>query len=227
MFCYFYLLADFLKTMKNTRFFASFLAKTKKKNPSGNSRRGRGIPSRQASGAAANLPTEREEARGRETAPSALPRDKQKYTALPSVARAAKPRGLWSERGQGNRRVARHKGSEATAPISGAARRRSPNDRRAVNSRTRFQTPTARRGQGARGISSARNKLPSPLEMREGGALTGSAAEQAGSRQKPPEAQAARKDSDESAPNSGGAQGADGGAERSRPPTKRDPRSVH
>lgn len=31
MFCYFYLLADFLKTMKNTRFFASFLANTKKK----------------------------------------------------------------------------------------------------------------------------------------------------------------------------------------------------
>ena len=83
--------------MKNTRFFASFLANTKKKKPSGNSRRGRGIPSRLASGEAANLPTEREEARGRETAPAALPRDKQKFTALPSEARAAKPRGLRSE----------------------------------------------------------------------------------------------------------------------------------
>ena len=119
------------------------------------------------------------------------------------------------------------KGAQATAPISGAARRRSPNDRRAGNSRARFQTPTERSGQGARGKSSARYKLPSPLEMREGGALTGSAAEQAGSRQKPPEAPAARKDSDESAANSGGAQGADGRAKRSRPPTKRDPRSVH
>lgn len=119
------------------------------------------------------------------------------------------------------------KGAQATAPISGAARRRSPNDRRAGNSRTRFQTPTERRGQGARGKSSARYKLAPLLEMREGGALTGSAAKQAGSRQKPPEAQAARKDSDESAPNSGGAQGADGGVERSRPPTKRDPCSVY
>lgn len=153
-----------------------------------------------------------------------MPRDKQKFTALPSVARAAKPRGLWSERGQGNRRVARHIGSEATAPISGAARRRSPNDRRAGNSRTRFQAQTERSGQGARGKSSARYKLPSFLEMREGGALTGSAAQQAGSRQKPPEAPAARKDSDESAANSVGAQGKDCGAERSRPKTKRDHR---
>lgn len=118
-------------------------------------------------------------------------------------------------------------GAPATAPISGAARRRSPNDRRAGNSRTRFQTPTERSGQGARGKSSARYKLPSFLEMREGGALTGSAAEQAGSRQKPPEAPAARKDSDESAANSGGAQGKDCGAERSRPKTKRDHRRVY
>lgn len=51
MFSYFYLLVVFIETMKNTRFFASFLANTKKKNPSGKSRRGRGIPSRQASGA--------------------------------------------------------------------------------------------------------------------------------------------------------------------------------
>lgn len=213
--------------MKNTRFFASFLASSKKKTPSGNSRRGRGIPSRQASGEAANLPTEREEARGRETAPAALPRDKQKFTALPSVARAAEPRGLWSERGRGIRRGARHTGSEATAPISGADRRRSPNDRRAGNSRTRFQASTERSGQGARGKSSARYKLPSPLEMREGGASTGSAAQQAGSRRKHPEAQAVRKESDESAANSAGAQGADGGAERSRPTTKRDRRSVY
>ena len=118
-------------------------------------------------------------------------------------------------------------GAPATAPISGAARRRSPNDRRAGNSRTRFQTPTARRGQGARGISSARYKLRSFLEMREGGASTGSAAQQAGSRRKHPEAQSVRKDSDESAANSAGAQGADGGAERSRPTTKRDRRRVY
>lgn len=119
------------------------------------------------------------------------------------------------------------KGAQATAPISGAARRRSPNDRRAENSRTRFQTPTERSGQGARGKSSARYKLPSFLEIREGGASTGSAAQQAGSRRKHPEAQAVRKDSDESAANSAGAQGADGGAERSRPTTKRDRRSVY
>lgn len=119
------------------------------------------------------------------------------------------------------------KGAQATAPISGAARRRSPNDRRAENSRTRFQTPTERSGQGARGKSSARYKLPSFLEIREGGASTGSAAQQAGSRRKHPEAQAVRKDSDESAANSAGAQGADGGAERSRPTTKRDRRRVY
>ena len=118
-------------------------------------------------------------------------------------------------------------GAPATAPISGAARRRSPNDRRAGNSRTRFQTPTERSGQGARGKSSARYKLPSFLEIREGGASTGSAAQQAGSRRKHPEAQAVRKDSDESAANSAGAQGADGGAERSRPTTKRDRRRVY
>ena len=118
-------------------------------------------------------------------------------------------------------------GAQATAPISGAARRRSPNDRRAGNSRTRFQTPTERSGQGARGKSSARYKLPSFLEKREGGASTGSAAQQAGSRRKHPEAQAVRKDSDESAANSAGAQGADGGAERSRPTTKRDRRRVY
>ena len=65
------------------------------------------------------------------------------------------------------------KGAQATAPISGAARRRSPNDRRAENSRTRFQTPTERSGQGARGKSSARYKLPSFLEIREGGRIDG------------------------------------------------------
>lgn len=214
--------------MKNTRFFASFFAKRKKKKTQAARAAGaEGLPAGRRAAQAAKLPTEREEARGRETAPAALPRDKQKFTALPSVARAAKPRGLWSERGRGKRRGARHKGSAATVPISGAARRRSPNDRRAENSRTRFQAPTERRGQGARGKSSARYKLPSLLEMREGGASTGSAATQAGSRRKPPEAQAARKDSDESAANSAGAQGADGGAERSRPTTKRDRRSVY
>lgn len=214
--------------MKNTRFFASFFAnRKKKKRQAARAAGAEGFPAGRRAAPAANLPTEREEARGRETAPAALPRDKQKFTALPSVARAAKPRGLWSERGQGKRRGARHKGSAATAPISGAARRRSPNDRRAENSRTRFQTPTERSGQGARGKNSARYKLPSFLEIREGGASTGSAAQQAGSRRKHPEAQAARKDSDESAANSAGAQGADGGAERSRPTTKRDRRSVY
>lgn len=111
MFCYFYLLVVFIETMKNTRFFASFFANRKKKNASDNSRRGRGPPAGRRAAPAANLPTEREEARGRETAPAALPRDKKKFTALPSVARAAKPRGLWSERGQGKRRGARHTGS--------------------------------------------------------------------------------------------------------------------
>lgn len=219
--------------MKNTRFFASFFAnRKKKKRQAARAAGAEGIPTPAGRGAQA---TRRRATRragagarsGRETAPAALPRDKQKFTALPSVARAAKPRGLWSERGQGKRRGARHTGSAATAPISGAARRRSPNDRRAENSRTRFQTPTERRGQGARGKSSARYKLPSLLEIREGGASTGSAAPQAGSRRKHPEAQAARKDSDESAANSAGAQGADGEAERSRPTTKRDRRSVH
>lgn len=214
--------------MKNTHFFASFFANRKKKKTQAARAAGaEGFPAGRRAAQAANLPTEREEARGRETAPAALPRDKQKFTALPSEARAAKPRGLWSERGRGKRRGARHKGSAATAPISGADRRRSPNDRRAENSRTRLQAQTERRGQGARGKSSARYKLPSFLEIREGGASTGSAAQQAGSRRKHPEAQAVRKDSDESAANSAGAQGADGGAERSRPTTKRDRRSVY
>lgn len=179
MFCYFYLLADFLETMKNTRFFASFLANTKKKKRQAARAAGaEGFPPPAGRGAQA---TRRRATRragagarsGRETAPAALPRDKQKFTALPSVARAAQPRGLRSERGRGKRRGARHTGSAATAPISGATRRRSPNDRRAGNSRTRLQTPTERRGQGARGKSSARYKLPSLLEIREGGRIDG------------------------------------------------------
>lgn len=68
---------------------------------------------------------------------------------------------------------------------------------------------------------------PRSLRCARGGASTGSAAKQAGSRRKHPEAQAVRKDSDESAANSAGAQGADGGAERSRPTTKRDRRCVN
>lgn len=78
MFCYFYLLADFLKTMKNTRFFASFFAnRKKKKRQAARAAGAEGFPAGRRAAQAANLPTEREEARGRETAPAALPRDKQ------------------------------------------------------------------------------------------------------------------------------------------------------
>lgn len=152
MFCYFYLLAEFLETMKNTRFFASFFAnRKKKKRQAARAAGAEGFPPPAGRGAQA---TRRRATRragagarsGRETAPAALPRDKQKFTALPSEARAAKPRGLWSERGRGKRRGARHKGSEATAPISGAARRRSPNDRRA-GTRARASKPR-RNGEG-------------------------------------------------------------------------------
>lgn len=112
MFCYFYLLVVFIETMKNTRFFASFFAnRKKKKRQAARAAGAEGFPAGRRAAQAANLPTEREEARGRETAPAALPRDKQKVTALPSEARAAKPRGLWSERGRGIRRGARHIGS--------------------------------------------------------------------------------------------------------------------
>lgn len=112
MFCYFYLLVVFIETMKNTRFFASFFANRKKKiTQAARTAGAEGFPAGRRAAQAANLPTEREEARGRETAPAAFPRDKQKFTALPSEARAAKPRGLWSERGQGKRRGARHIGS--------------------------------------------------------------------------------------------------------------------
>lgn len=95
MFCYFYLLADFLETMKNTRFFASFLANTKKKERQAARAAGaEGFPPPEGRGAQA---TRRRATRwagagarsGRETAPAALPRDKQKITALPSEARAA------------------------------------------------------------------------------------------------------------------------------------------
>lgn len=60
------------------------------------------------------------------------------------------------------------KGAQATAPISGAARRRSPNDRRAENSRTRFQTPTERSGQGARGKTAHVTNYPRSLRYARG-----------------------------------------------------------
>lgn len=43
--------------MKNTRFFASFFANRKKKNASGNSRRGRGIPDTRRARSASDAPT--------------------------------------------------------------------------------------------------------------------------------------------------------------------------
>ena len=64
--------------MKNICFFASFLANTKKKRRQAARAAGaEGFPAGRRAAQAANLPTEREEARGRETAPAALPRDNQ------------------------------------------------------------------------------------------------------------------------------------------------------
>lgn len=171
-------------------------------------------------------PSERKRGAGKQ--PLRLCRVTNKNLPLSRAQRERRSRvGFGAREGEEKDAEQGTQGAPATAPISGAARRRSPNDRRAGNSRTRTQTPTERSGQGARGKSSARYKLPSFLEMREGGASTGSAAQQAGSRRKLPEAQAVRKDSDESVANSAGAQGADGGAERSRPTTKRDRRRVY
>lgn len=171
-------------------------------------------------------PSERKRGAGKQ--PQRLCRVTNKNLPLSRAQRERRSRvGFGASEGEEKDAEQGTQGAPATAPISGAARRRCPNDRLAGNSRTRFQTPTERSGQGARGKSSARYKLPSFLEIREGGASTGSAAQQAGSRRKHPEAQAVRKDSDESAANSAGAQGADGGAERSRPTTKRDRRCVH
>ena len=214
--------------MKNTRFFASFFANRKKKKRQ--AARAAGAEGSQQAGERRQprtcRPSERKRGAGKQ--PLRLCRVTNKNLPLSRAKRERRSRvGFGAREGEEKDAEQGTKGAQATAPISGAARRRSPNDRRAGNSRTRFQTPTERSGQGARGKSSARYKLPSFLEKREGGASTGSAAQQAGSRRKHPEAQAVRKDSDESAANSAGAQGADGGAERSRPTTKRDRRRVY